>query len=281
MHITKNNVVTFDSTADLLANMKPSDCHRGSLDWCGGIDANQAFDLLREGDLSQVAEAEKLVQMFSVEVETAVRSVDIGCAGFAPNVPDYLGGSPEAMFCMGEEQSTLAPLTIAVNLSCSGNIDAKAMRKRGTAILAVTLGLSAVRPVSLELVGSYGTARRDSFGDRFCGFSMKVQSSPLDLATACYVLAHVGFTRRIAYGAGEKWVGFDGGWPSISGLKYGDQTSMKSIAEHLKRHELDPETTLYIPGASAYDGLNNEPHQWVRSILNRYSGCTVAEANAV
>ena len=273
------NTIYFDSLADMGDYVDPKHClGNASMKWFGGVDPATAVAMLKTGDFSQVATAEKLLDKFNtVAIETAGTTMDVGPAGFMPCVPEYLGGSPEAMYCMADIESTMAPLKIIVDTSSSAGIEQETLQKRGASILAAVMALSVVRPVSLEIActldcSSDRNLKTERWGSASVSFvRCQINSSPLDLGSACYALCHSGFTRRVVYGLARHEFGSPLGWGSLErGANLRDPRNPKSIEALVDLLDEDQEHTLFIPAIQLVDELVKEPEQWLTSVLARY-----------
>lgn len=279
--INERNTVRFDSMADYRSYLDreqawlPNDS--GSRDeWFGGCGPREAVAMLTTGDSSRVGDAQKMLDKFDIRIETEGQALDVGVAGFTPSVPDFLGGSPESMFCMGEVADNRSPLKILVDPTSSAGINTAQLAKRGTTILAAVMALAALRPVTLEMVGVL-----DCDSDRLFKLDDKrtacvsvirvpVNSSPLDLASACYALAHAAFARRLMYGTVRKLFGAPLSWGRVTGLNMHDTRSKAVIDVTLEILGEDPENTLWIPAISLTDEICDKPVEWVHNVLAKY-----------
>jgi hypothetical protein len=95
----------------------------------------------------------------------------------------------------------------------------------------------------------------------------EINTHPLDLATACYVLTSAGFARRLTYGLAKKLNGFNGRWPrdfSFSNPEpYYNQLKPKLVA--------DPSRCLIIGAARLGDRLLSEPVKWLNEQIHRFT----------
>ena len=273
MRIANNNVIAFDSMVDLQRYMKPSMCH-GSDEggsWYGNLTAAQSLAMLTTGDQSRVAAAQQMMDKFDIRLDTAGQQLGYGVAGFMPCVPEYLGGSPDSMFCMEEVQSSSQPIKVLVDLTSSAGILQEAISRRGTTILAAVLALSATRAVQLEVVTTLDCA--DAYRKNRINFSATrcaINSAPLDLGSACYALCHAGFARHVMYGASIHNFKSPGRWASCPGVEMSQTRAPSTIAKILELLEEDPETTLWIPGIHLHDDILLQPEKWISSVLAKY-----------
>lgn len=230
--------------------------HHG-LSWYDGLTYERAVECARDGDASNVVSAQAMLDKLDVAVEVPpVRDWTACCAGAYPVVPEALLGLPQPMRLKQECEQEYAPVRVFVSLTCSGGLSADEMRNRGVAILALVLKLQSVRPVDVYIVNEmHGVTT----GGR-CVIATPLDSRPLDLARACYVLTHVGFVRRVMYHLSVLWDDCNGGWPDGWGSSEYDQ--WRNGPECLDLQPMD----CYIPPAHLDDSaLLSDPVAWVRA----------------
>jgi hypothetical protein len=97
--------------------------------------------------------------------------------------------------------------------------------------------------------------------------SARINTDPLDLATACYCLTSAGFARRLNYGIAQKINGFRGGWPRR--FNYYDPAPYYDYLT--QRLSPDPQRTLFIGAAQLGDQLLKEPLVWIRKQIDRFT----------
>jgi len=241
--INETNTVLFDSMADMANFITPAKCYKGdtNLAWYDGATPEQAISMLRTGDSSQVANAQKMLDKFDVRIETHGQAMDLGVAGFIPCVPEYLGGAPESMFSMVEVESAAQPLKILVDTTSSAGVSRETLTKRGTAILAMVMALSALRPIQLETVCVLDCGYGRIFDGKCVSFTRtKINSAPLDLASACFALCHQGFTRRMVYGIAQTLFEAPLHWGSMPDVNMRDPRNQKPSRPSLKRWAKTP-----------------------------------------
>lgn len=278
MHIGSNNTATFETMASFADWMRPDRCLRmfqgqPACEWTGGTDCAGALHMLRNGDKSQVANAERLLSTFDIRIETAGSVMEVGVAGFCPSVPDFLGGSPESMFYMGEAPNAAAPLKVIVDPTSSSAVKASILSKRGTSILAAVMALSATRPVTLEMacvMDCDEDRRANAGGNRFSVLRVGVNSAPLDLGSACFALSHPAFARLLMYGASQTLFGAPIQWPELRGVDMRNTRSEATRVATLQAMGEDPDQVLFIPAAHLTDELVTDPKQWIDSVLAKY-----------
>lgn len=279
MQLEPHNTLRFDSVADLHSYMTPNKCNSPDTTntWYGGVTAKTACDMLLTGDQSRVAAAQLMLDKFDVRINTFGMEMATGVAGFCPSVADYLGGSPESMYCMAETQSQAAPLKIIVDTVSSACISQEQINQRGTTILAMVMALAAVRPITLEVVTILDTETSFYFNE--CGFKnnnyccarVAINSAPLDLGTACYALCHSGFSRRVLYGALINKYNSPGIWPGFDGKQAANTRDPKIFNWYLSMLGETEESALFIPAIFAQDDLLTKPVEWINSVLAKYT----------
>jgi len=180
-------ILRFDSAASLAARYAQLGIRYGggtASEWFNGESQETTLRLSQTGDTALVPEAELLLSKLDTAIETTRPQWQRSPAGAFCSVPDVLAGLPTPMRRRVDVPDERAPITILVCSSCSAGIDAKTMQKRGTVILALVMALSRLRPVSLQsLATTYGI---DAEGETI--ITNEINTAPLDLATACYVL---------------------------------------------------------------------------------------------
>ena len=265
---------TYDSVAELRQDaikvgVKDSQYGRdsggfNSLNWFGNETYADTLQKSLVGDTNLVPQAEKLLSQLEQDIEVPRRVWERSPAGAYCSVPDYVNGLPTSMRRMREIGDEHAPITILVMSSCSAGISAQTMQRRGTVILALVMALSRVRPVSLWTVAT--THGIDKDGETI--MSARINTDPLDLATACYTLTSVGFARRLTYGIAERVNGFNGQWPRK--YQYGNP---KQYYEYLKKVlSQDPTKTLVVGAAELHDELLDHPLKWIKNQINHFVG---------
>lgn len=258
-------ILRFDSPAALAAAYRalPEGYRRreDSLSsWTGGS-AKQAAEMCATGDDRLVAEAERMMDLFQISAPTIRPEWRPSVFGAYPVVPEALGGNPEAMRRMQQVGTDFAPIKLYVATSSSGGIDAAQLTKRGTALLALTMVLAAVRSVELYAVATLEgnkTATRDDGADAgACLIVTRINSQPLDLATACHVLTSVPLDRGVTHKLGLDH-GFHGGWAWSM-----DPSTPKAREKLAKALDATPRD-IVVPGAWLYDQTVTDPVGYVR-----------------
>jgi hypothetical protein len=133
--------------------------------------------------------------------------------------------------------------------------------KRGSVIFALTRMLAARRPVELW-VTSAGGNNRDEMG---CVLT-KINTTPMDLATAGYVLGHAAFVRAVCFPVERAQYSFNGGWAFNNYAFYAKH--IKELYSPLFPHVTD---MLFIPGRHSRDASVTDPEAWLADKLRTYA----------
>jgi hypothetical protein len=85
---------------------------------------------------------------------------------------------------------------------------------------------------------------------------IQVESSPLDLSTASFAIAHPSFARQLTYAMAYKMDGFNGMWGSL----YNHRDYVKLLGKAIGMTELD----VYVEPPKSWDQLiMNNPEKWL------------------
>ena len=233
---------------------------RGADQWCGGLDAKESVRRCHAGDISRVAPSDALLSRFErFAFQSLRREWRDDISGQVPNVPAFIAGTPLAMRRRAKVESPAAPLAIVVDLTSSANISPDMLERRGAAILAVVRVLSARRPVELWAGTMTDADGRKNASAHFA----RIETAPLDLARAAFVLVSPAFPRQLCYGA-SRADGFEGAWP------YGnDDASRRFMADILRPAMPHVEDFLAIPAAHISDDMTRNPELWIENTLAR------------
>ena len=171
----------------------------GGRDWYGATPA-ETFERASAGNAKLTAPCDRLLdRMENVEFATSRFATVSAVAGGAPCVPAYLAGSPMAMRRRVRVADDLAPLAVVVDIGVSASVSHPTIQRRGAAALALVRLLAATRPVSLWVVCGQVTdldgTRRDA------ALAVRVDTAPLDVARAAWLLAAPEAFRRACFAA--------------------------------------------------------------------------------
>lgn len=232
-------------------------------DWYGNESAQDTVHLAHSGNTALVPEAEAVLAKLNTEIATPRRAWERAPAGAFCSVPDVLAGLPTPMRRLAHTYDERAPITILATTTSSAGVPAAVLRKRGAVILALVLALSRTRPVSLRQLATLDG--RDKDGETI--ITAEINTTPLDVATACYVLTSAGFARRMTYDLATALNGFSGGWPR--GYTYGKNT--RFFTALVPRLGLNPEHTLLVASAEVGDTMLSNPVAWVNAQIARFA----------
>lgn len=250
----------FDSVGALAdAALSSGGVEHGRGDWNGGLSPAEAVRRCHVGDLERVGPSDALLARFERFGFASPRRAWMNdVTGALPDVQAYLAGHPLAMRRRVSINDTASPLAIIVDLSSSQGVRVPALEKRGAAILALVRIMSARRPVEL-----WAGCALDANGGRNASVCLaRIDTAPLDLARAAFVLVGASFPRHICYGLGKGLDGFSGGWP------YGSHT----ISRTMLRDMIAPafphvSDMLCVPAAHVDDKIHKDPEAWIESRL--------------
>ena len=196
------------------------------------------------------------------QIETPRKVWERSPAGAFACVPDVIAGLPTPMRRQIEIGDERQPITIIYSVNSSGSISADTLRERGTAALALVMALARIRPVQLKML-FIGDGRE---GDETV-FTAGINTTPLDLATARYVLTSAGFYRRIGFRVAAKLNGFIGGWPR----KFSGTAQDSYLAYLAKTLTTDPKRTLVIGPVYHRDPIVANPVAWINDQIARFT----------
>jgi hypothetical protein len=146
------------------------------------------------------------------------------------------------------------------------------LQKRGIAILALVLALAQSRPVTLEVAGVLGGIDCDRKKGEFIPIT-EINTKPLDLATACYVLTSSGFDRRIHHDLTRQYMlaTYDAEWAGAWAPGFSHDNPQAYFDTLADRLEYPRDKTLVIGGAHLSDKLLSNPVAWVQGQIDRFT----------
>ena len=266
-------IFRYDSIAQFrqtYIDMSPKNMGYGeNLSWYGNESEAESLRKAELGDTSLVGQAEAQLDSLDAAIETPRRIWERSVAGPFCCVPDVLAGLPTPMRRMTHQTDEHNPITIFVDTGSTASVSAKQITQRGTTILALVLALTRVRPVQLfQLHAGYG---KDGETITTC----QINTSPLDLATACYVLTSAGFTRRLVYNLASKRNGYNGTWARGFNT-YKQEEYFDKLKPKLTN---DVKNCLIVPKALINDELLTEPILWLNAQIQRFTQSQEEEQN--
>jgi hypothetical protein len=234
------------------------------LKWFGYETPENTLRLSKTGNVQLVPEAEKVISQLETQLNTPRKVWRRNVAGAYASVPDYLAGLPTNMCVLRHEPTEHSPINIYVRPNASAGVTAQQLQKRGTVILALVMALSRSRPVSLWYYFCGDSKHMQSPRDyaNHTVIAIRIETAPLNLAQACYLLTSAGFYRRLCMGLGHKLNKFIGG-PVVS------LNVSQTICFDLMGN--DPERTLVIGPSTRDDPLLENPIQWLNEQLKKFN----------
>jgi hypothetical protein len=271
----KDFMVVCDSVLDWaeLGEQHPNKHHGDGGDrWsCGGKKPSQVVKDAKHGDLSLVAESDKLIDSLEDKVQflsSSWKTID-SVVGGAVNAGAYIAGFPLCMRQRKRQAVDTAPMSVVVDLTVSCGLSSDEIAKRGSAVLALVRLLSGVRPVDLYLATCMGGNGETASS----GVVAKVDTQPLELATVANAMASTGFVRWLGYGICDWHKMTNGAWP------FNDVDAYRRLGR--KYWERFCGTVggelLFVPPAHSDDKLLRRPLEWLQGMLAEYGGVPVAD----
>lgn len=211
----------------------------------------------RSGDLSLVAPSDAfLAKMEQFAIPTARRQLTDDVCGAVPNVPAFIAGHPLAMRRRHRVENDGAPIAIIVDLTSSGAVPSGDLLKRGAVILALVRSLAGRRPVEL-----WACAGLNIGTTRAAFVVVRIETAPIDLSVAAFVLSDPRVSRSLMYGvlqeAQETKCG--GAWPyKLRGPLTREQ--MEAVFAPAMSHVTE---TLCLPGLHMDDQSVRSPEAWL------------------
>ena len=175
--------------------------------WSGSTPA-ETQARLDAGSAKATAACDRLLsRMEAVGFATSRFATVAAVAGGAPCVPAYLAGSPLAMRRRVKISDDAAPLAVVVDIGVSASVQAATIERRGAAALALVRLLAATRPVTLWAVAGLRVCLYSDHATD-AAFGVQIETAPLDVARAAWLLASPDAFRRAAFAACQAIAGF-------------------------------------------------------------------------
>lgn len=244
--------------------------------WYGATPA-ETLERADAGNAKLTAPCDRLLaRMETVDFATSRFATVAAVAGGAPCVPAYLAGSPMAMRRRVRIADDLAPLAVVVDVGVSASVSHPTIQRRGAAALALVRLLAATRPVSLWVVSGQIVDKNDTARD--VAFAIRLDTAPLDVARAAWLLAAPEAFRRAGFAAPHAIAGV----PSKTGVNW----LQDSCTRHpeLMRDCLPALTAcddfLLVPslitaGETQFDS-DDQAAAWVQAQLDKHGGAAMA-----
>jgi hypothetical protein len=209
------------------------------------------------GDTAKVARAEQLLSKLEANIELKTRQWVGTVAGAFPSVPDYLSGHPESMRRLTELESDQTPLRVFVDIVASASLTADQMERRGIAVLAVAMALTASRPVELWTCSALDGA------DGFTNVMIRIASAPLQLSEACAALCNPATARALLYALCHKLNHHQGGWAKTGHTEAGLRKMLGTYCQ--------PTDLVIKPTHANDEEIIQDPVAWLNQTLKQFS----------
>lgn len=211
-----------------------------------------------------LARAESLMDSLdnvSLESHAFVHSPDVWGQRLA--MGEWLAGSPT---CFRRKKRTVveaAPMNVYASLFGSAGISTESLINRGTAILALVMKLTQVRPVDLWLT----METRNGNHRNGITLAIRVETRPLNLSQASFCIGHPMFMRCLVNMHLKTFLGAGNTIPT----PYDKGDKEQELPGYLNALGVTDQD-LYIPGSILWDTPTIEnPVEWINSQLVKYA----------
>lgn len=262
----------FDSVGEMVDFAAPLECRPhtmqfADMDMTAGVTHKQAAQKMVKGDLALAAKSDGLLAKFEHAELTAGRHRWIDdTAGGVPNVPAYIAGQPLAMRNRRRIADDRAPLKVVVDVGAANDITASEIEARGAAILALVRVLSIGRPVELWACAGLDA---DNCSNASWSF-VQIETAPLDLARAAFILTHPAALRRIFWACAMAH-GYKARTPYGEGQRHAQHTRA-IVAPAFP----DADDLLVIPRARSEDDSIRNPTKWLAKQIEENAAAMAA-----
>jgi hypothetical protein len=259
----------FDAPEDFAACLAGPVAALGTRHW--GDDNNSfhgagradTLDRATRGDAARVALSDAMLGRLEDAVGFEARrwrAVD-SVAGGAPNVSAFLAGSPMAMRRRVRTMDAAAPLTIAIEMTVSAAVDDASISRRGAAALALARIAAASRPVTLWAV--FGCKS----GLKHAAFAVRIETSPLDVSRAAWMLCAPEMCRRAAFSVSALLAGWDNDNESVQWMRDHNDTMAAILPELTGDSDLVTVAGFNIEAGKRAFASDDDAAAWVRDML--------------
>ena len=146
----------------------------------------------KEGASKTNAILEKIEGKLSVD-SNAYRTLS-SVVGSTFNVGAYLAGNPMSMRLRKKVMENTNPIRILIDITVSAGTSQDEIMNRGIAAVALARVLVQSRPVNLEVISGLKTLGQNLL------MSFPIDTAPLDLSQASYLIARPEMLRRVSFG---------------------------------------------------------------------------------
>lgn len=241
---------------------------RAESGWMGAKDTAEIWRQARQGDVSQVPAADKMLAKFEdVVIPSARHRRAYDVAGAAPVVPAYLSGNPLNMVRRKTFRDEAAPVAVCFDGTTSSAVKASEMRARGVAVLALVRALLMRRPVELW-VGA-GLDSHPSSGNPGGSWHLcRINTAPLEIAQAAHYLTSPSIIRGLCYGLSYHHDQSSGHWPYQS---FSVVSNVQAWEDHCRLALPHAESIIAVPAILNSDPLLRDPLGWIKAKLAAYT----------
>jgi hypothetical protein len=228
-----------------------------------GAGAADTLARAQTGDLKRVALSDAMLDRMESAVGFEARRWRTlnAVAGGSPNVAAYLAGSPVAMRRRVRAMDAAAPLTIAIEMTVSAAVTPENIARRGAAALALARIAAASRPVTLWAV--YG-CQSDK---RHAAFAVRIETAPLDLARAAWMLCAPEACRRAAFSVCHVLADWDMDGESVQWMRDHNDTMAAILPALTGASDLVTVAGLNSEDGKAAFANDTAAAAWVKSML--------------
>lgn len=267
----KNNkrIVNYDGIEDFSRKgLKAiSRCESMDIEWYGNITREECYDKATKGDDRLVAESEKYIEGLNLSIpDTKGVEYIPSMYGSRFKLGEYMSGSPSFMRRRVKRDNDISPVKIVVDMMVSCGISADTMHKRGNVILALLMKVQEVRPVELILVCGGGLGGYASRPSGYVYQVIPIESKPLNISQAAFVLTSVGFVRHFAF---SLYLDMKEESDTHDCIPWPEGKDSKGYEGKVKDRLGLGEKDIYIKGAHLYDDMLDEPVRWLQDQLDR------------
>ncbi len=242
----------------------------GTLGWHGGQTLEEAKQRALTGYEDATRRASVIFDtIMSKRIVSRGSEWVTSASGSFPCVPAFLAGEPECMYRKSENWSNMAPMRVFISTGTQGDVSSQLIETRGAHALALVMVISQFRAVEVYTFSDIGTR------GMACIPVTKIESMPLDMASASYALGNAAFHRRLCFDylrvcAKEQGTFSIGcGWPP---MRVSDEYHRK-----VKAVIGCTDDDLYLPRATSVDESYLNPESWIDKQIAKYTSSNEAE----
>jgi hypothetical protein len=267
-------LISSGEIASACASAKLISWRQSELSWYGNVDLDECLRYAQQGHAPLVARSDDLLAKLEdkLPLTSAWKRVD-DVVGAIPNVPAFLAGHPQCMRRRQHVDRDDAPLAIFMDMTASAGISADHMLARGITVLALARVLVSHRAVELYAGIALGEGRRgyrtSPRGSWRSTVAWKIDTTPLDLARAAWLISAPAMARGIGYGLAAALINrrdWDGNWP------FGDHSLHVRTQADSARRAFGNMQLVHVPPIHSTDELVTRPLEWIQRELAQLTG---------